>query len=130
MDFKSQLITLLAAATSLSPEEITPLVTIPPNRQFGDYAFPCFKLGNNSREEAEKLQQKLQLPLFIAKTQVVGPYLNFFLDQSVLAAEIQIRERQVWCWKKQEKNSYRILRAQYQQAAALRHLRNMSLGNA
>src|SRR3989338_5352816 len=134
MDFKSQLITLLAAATSLSPEEITPLVTIPPNRQFGDYAFPCFKLGNNSREEAEKLQQKLQLPLFIAKTQVVGPYLNFFLDQSVLAAEILTKiskeKGKYGAGKNKKKIVIEYCGPNTNKPLHLGHLRNMSLGNA
>ncbi|MBI2662029.1 arginine--tRNA ligase [Candidatus Woesearchaeota archaeon] len=85
MNFREQLIELLKKHTSLSKEEITLLLTVPPDEKLGDYAFPCFKLGKNPPEEAEKLKNKLPETSFLLKTEVSGPYLNFFLHPTILA---------------------------------------------
>ncbi len=85
MDFKEGIIELLKEHTKLKTEEIGTLLSTPPDPKLGDYAFPCFKLGKNPKEAAEKLQAKLPAQDFIEKTQVVGPYLNFYLNQTILA---------------------------------------------
>jgi arginyl-tRNA synthetase len=56
----------------------------PKHISLGDYTFPCFTLGKNPHEEAQKLQEKLELPSLIAKVEVVGPYLNFFLNKHIV----------------------------------------------
>ncbi len=53
----------------------------------GDFSLPCFKLTKKSQE----LQQILKLPKFIEKTEVKGPYLNFFIKKGVLA-ELTIKQ--------------------------------------
>ncbi len=84
MDFKEEIVALLAKETKLSGEELTNQISVPPNPKLGDYAFPCFKLGKNAKEEAEKLKQKIKLPDFVAKLEVAGPYLNFFIKNKVV----------------------------------------------
>lgn len=79
MDFKEQLQNLLQKQTKTDIQLETP-----PNPEMGDYAFPCFKLGN-PKEAAEELQKTIQLPDFIESTKVIGPYLNFFLKPQILA---------------------------------------------
>ena len=78
MDFKQDIISLLAKETKLGEEDIANLIAVPPDPKLGDYAFPCFKLGKNAKEEAEKLKAKLKLPDFFSKVEVAGPYFNFF----------------------------------------------------
>jgi arginyl-tRNA synthetase len=85
MNFQSELIELLASTTSLDKDDVANLLATPPDPKLGDFAFPCFKLGKNAKEEAQKLQEKIILPNFIEKTQVAGPYLNFYFNQQVLA---------------------------------------------
>ena len=87
MDFKKELITLLGKNSPLKKEAIEKILSVPPDPKLGDYAFPCFALGKNPKEAAEKLKEHLKLPEFKAKTEVVGPYLNFFFNPSVLAKE-------------------------------------------
>ncbi len=84
MNFKEEIIALLAKETTLSEDELSNLIAVPPDPKLGDYAFPCFKLGKNPKEEAEKLKQKLKLPDFVAKVEIVGPYLNFFLKNKIV----------------------------------------------
>ncbi|MEW5896240.1 MAG: arginine--tRNA ligase [Nanoarchaeota archaeon] len=93
MNFKEGIANILAKETKIKKEEAAALITIPPNAKMGDYAFPCFKLGKNAPEEAEKLKEKIKLseiklPEFIFKIEANGPYLNFFIKPSVIAKEI------------------------------------------
>jgi len=85
MDFKKELVKLLSAVTKL--KEIENLISIPPDPKLGDYAFPCFKLGKNAKQEAENLKKKITLPEFVEKIAVTGPYLNFFINKTVLSKQ-------------------------------------------
>ncbi len=85
MDFRQDLIKALVQASKLKKEEVEILLSVPPNPQMGDYAFPCFTLGKNAKEAAEKLKKKVNLPKSIAKSVVTGPYLNFYLDTKAVA---------------------------------------------
>ncbi len=87
MNFKGEIVNLLAKEIKRPEEEIVNFISIPPDSKLGDYAFPCFKLGKNAKEEAEKLKAKIKLPDFIAKVEVAGPYLNFFIKNKVLIEE-------------------------------------------
>src|SRR3989344_4029461 len=59
----------------------------PPNQVFGDFALPCFKLSKKPQE----LQKSLKLPKFIEKTEIKGPYINFFFNKDYLT-ELTIKE--------------------------------------
>src|SRR3989344_5447974 len=87
MNFREEVINLLVKETKLKEEELTNFISVPPDPKLGDYAFPCFKLGKNAKEEAEKLKTKLKLPSFADKVEVAGPYLNFFLKNKVIIEE-------------------------------------------
>jgi len=132
--YRQKLIQLLVKTTALPETEVENLLAIPPNPNMGDYAFPCFKLGTNPKEAAESLQKKLTLPKFVAKTQVMGPYLNFFLNPSIIAQDILTKI-------KTEKNNYgkgnakKNIVVEYcgpntNKPLHLGHMRNMALGNA
>ncbi|MFH1232935.1 MAG: arginine--tRNA ligase [Patescibacteria group bacterium] len=64
----------------------------PPNQNFGDLSLPCFELAKEfkktSVEMAEFLTSKIKLDNIILTTKAIGPYLNFILDKSKLAATI------------------------------------------
>ncbi len=85
MPFREELAMAIAAAAGLSEENVASLLEIPPDKKLGDFAFPCFSLGKNPHAAAEQLQEKVQLPPFIAKAAVAGPYLNFFFSLPQLA---------------------------------------------
>src|SRR3989338_4412355 len=88
MDFKKKIASVLAELVPLKSQEIEPMITVPPNPALGDYAFPCFKLGSNPHQEALRLKDKLKSAAFLQKTDVIGPYLNFFINKSILAEEV------------------------------------------
>ena len=85
MDFKREIAQLIVPKTKLKLEKVESMITIPPDSKMGDYAFPCFTLGKNAKEEAEKLKKKIKKEDFLEKVEVMGPYLNFFLNKNYLS---------------------------------------------
>ena len=64
----------------------------PPKENMGDFALPCFTLNveglSNPHDKAEKILQSLNLNKnIILEMNVVGPYLNFFVNKDFLAEE-------------------------------------------
>ena len=85
MDYKQELANAVAAAAALPAEDILPMIEIPADPAMGDYAFPCFRLAKTLRKAppaiAADISAALTTPPFIADTQVIGAYINFFLDR-------------------------------------------------
>ena len=92
MDFKFEIAKLLADAAGISPEDAVAAVEVPANKAMGDYAFPCFRLAKTFRKAppliAQELIAKLEQPAFLSKMEVVGAYVNFFLDKGIYAEQI------------------------------------------
>ena len=92
MDFKIEIAKLLAAAAEISVEDAAAAVEIPAKKEMGDFAYPCFRLAKVFRKAppmiAAELIEKIEKPAFIARMQVVGAYINFFVDKSVYAEQV------------------------------------------
>ncbi|HSQ89187.1 arginine--tRNA ligase [Romboutsia sp.] len=76
----------------LSLEEIVGLIEVPPNKDMGDYAFPCFKLAKVFRKApnmiAAELSETIEAQGAIAKVIPLGGYVNFFVNKSQLAESV------------------------------------------
>ena len=76
----------------LSLEEIVGLIEVPPNKDMGDYAFPCFKLAKVFRKApnmiAAELAEGIQAQGAVAKVMPMGGYVNFFVNKSQLAETV------------------------------------------
>ena len=76
----------------LSLEEILGLIEIPPNKDMGDYAFPCFKLAKVFRKApnmiASDLSETIEAKGDISKVMPMGGYVNFFVNKSQLANNV------------------------------------------
>ena len=83
---------ILGFDTGLTEKEISDLIEIPPNSDMGDYAFPVFKLAKTFRKApnliAEELAQKAFENENIKKIANVGPYVNFFVNNSKLVESV------------------------------------------
>ena len=75
-----------------SLEEIIALIEIPPNKEMGDYAFPCFKLAKVFRKApnmiAADLAEQIEAKDEITKVAPMGGYVNFFVNKSQLAESV------------------------------------------
>ncbi|UQZ73313.1 arginine--tRNA ligase [Niallia circulans] len=93
MNIKSELANVLASKlhVELSPEAIEQLLEKPKYAHLGDLAFPCFTLAKKLRKApvliAEELSHKIESPL-IDHVEVVGAYINFFLNQQLIASKV------------------------------------------
>ncbi|MDO5718391.1 MAG: arginine--tRNA ligase [Tissierellia bacterium] len=76
----------------LEYEEIKNTIETPPDKNMGDYAFPCFKLAKIKRNApnkiAEEIADSIKKNENIEKIISTGPYLNFFVDKTLLAKNI------------------------------------------
>ena len=85
---------ILGFDTGLTEKEISDLIEIPPNSDMGDYAFPVFKLAKTFRKAPNLIAEELAKKEFnnenIKKIANVGPYVNFFVDNSKLVESVLI----------------------------------------
>ena len=92
MDYKQQIAELLTTPTGLDSTTITNLIEIPPQLDMGDFAFPCFTLAKTLRKAPPMIAADIAGSLDLAGTALtaknVGPYVNFFIDRSTLAADV------------------------------------------
>nr|WP_317332759.1 arginine--tRNA ligase [uncultured Romboutsia sp.] len=92
-DFKVSVATCLKEyIEELTLEEITALIEVPPNKDMGDFAFPCFKLAKVFRKApnmiASELSEKIEAKGVISKVTPLGGYINFFVNKSQLAETV------------------------------------------
>ena len=69
----------------IEAQEILSKIEVPANKKFGDFAFPCFlaakKLSISPNAVAVQLKEKFESNEEFEKVEVVGPYLNFYLNK-------------------------------------------------
>ena len=100
MDMKKRLATLIAEAIEDSylgvpdlpvADDIEGFLEIPPEKEMGDYAFPCFKLSKALRmgppQIAQNLATAIDAPDFCSAKQL-GGYLNFYLNRENFAKTV------------------------------------------
>ena len=92
-DFKVAVATCLKEPIEeLTLEEITALIEVPPNKDMGDFAFPCFKLAKVFRKApnmiAAELSEKIEAKGVISNVTPLGGYINFFVNKSQLAETV------------------------------------------
>ena len=83
----------ISKATDIEKEEIKKYIEIPTNEENGDYAFPCFKLAKALKKApqiiATEIKEKIEIDSnWIQKIEVVGGYINFYINTNTLAKEV------------------------------------------
>ena len=95
-DFKKVIAEQISKATQINEKELETYIETPKDTKNGDYSFPCFRLAKElkkappviANEIKEKLEQEIEANKEIEKIEVVGGYLNFFINKSMLAKEV------------------------------------------
>ncbi len=93
INFKKNISKELAKATNLSEKELETYIEIPKDSKNGDYSFPCFKLAKELKKAppiiANEIKEKINIEgTGIEKVEIVGGFLNFFLDKKILTKEV------------------------------------------
>ncbi|MEM2874068.1 MAG: arginine--tRNA ligase [Candidatus Nanoarchaeia archaeon] len=136
-DVKKEIIKAIAVATKLPPHDISSLIETPKAPELGDFAFPCFKLATKLKKDpkiiASDIKSKLPKLKLIKKVEVVGPYLNFFIDMEVLADNVlkeAIKLDYGFSKAKRGKVIVEFISPNTNKPLSLGHLRNAALGES
>ena len=80
------------ADCEISIAELAAKLEIPPSRELGDFAFPCFVLAKSlalaPAEIAEKLADLVSGQVLIQRAEASGSYLNLFVNRPALAVAV------------------------------------------
>ena len=90
MDYKKLISDLIKEIIGI---DVYDSIEVPPDTNMGDYAFPCFKLARELKKSPQIIAEELKLKIShdsISRIEVVGAYLNFFLDKSKFSKEILV----------------------------------------
>ena len=93
IDFKTKITEELGKVVDIDKKELESYIEIPKDTKNGDYSFPCFKLAKELKKAppviANEIKEKISLEgTGIEKVEVVGGFLNFFVDKEILAKEV------------------------------------------
>ena len=92
IQFKKIIAEEISKVTNIKSEELETYIEIPKETNNGDYSFPCFRLAKELKKApqmiATELKEKIKIVEPITKIEVVGGYLNFFINKEILAKEV------------------------------------------
>ena len=93
IDFKLEIAKIISKITEIETNELKSYLEIPPDTKMGDYAFPCFRLAKVLKKAppviAMELKENISLDgTIIEKIEVVGGYLNFYINKQILTETV------------------------------------------
>ena len=92
INFKYEIAKKISEIVEIQVSEIENYLEIPPNADMGDFAFPCFKLAKTLKKAppiiAAEIKEKLTIDENIEKIEIVGGYLNFYINKIQLAKTV------------------------------------------
>ncbi len=79
--------------TKLNSEELESYIEKPKEAKNGDYAFPCFRLAKELKKAPQEIAKEIASNINISKevienVEVVGGYLNFYVNKNLLTNEV------------------------------------------
>ena len=92
-DFKKYIAEAIAKVIVIDEKELYSYIEVPKDIKNGDYAFPCFKLAKILKKSpmqiASDINDKISInEELIKKIEIVGGYLNFYIDKDLLTKEV------------------------------------------
>jgi len=93
LNFKEIIANSIAKCIDGDSKEIENFIEVPPSKEMGDYAFPCFRLAKILKKAppaiAEELKEKIDIEeAYISKIEIAGGYLNFYINQECLVKNV------------------------------------------
>ena len=92
-NFKQEIAKTIEKTISIDTKELESYIEIPKDSQNGDYAFPCFRLAKELKKApqqiAGEIKEKIEIDThIIEKVEVLGGYLNFYVNKQALVKEV------------------------------------------
>ena len=92
-NFKNEIAKKIVKVINLDIEQIENYIETPKDTKNGDYAFPCFYLAKELKKAptqiAEEIRKKIEINNdIIEKVEVVGGYLNFYIQKDLLTKDV------------------------------------------
>lgn len=93
INFKQEIAKQISEVTKIEWQELANYLEIPPDTKLGDYAFPCFKLARTLKKAppaiAAEIKENIKIEnTAIEKIEVVGGYLNIFINKKMLVENV------------------------------------------
>ena len=93
INFKQEIAKQISEVTNINWEELENYLEIPPETKMGDYAFPCFKLAKALKKAPPAIATEIKENIktentAIEKIEVVGGYLNIFINKKLLVENV------------------------------------------
>ena len=93
IDFKHIIAKEISDVVNIDEKELESYIEIPKDANNGDYAFPCFRLAKELKKAppmiANDIKEKIQIDeKRVEKVEVVGGYLNFYIQQEQMVEEV------------------------------------------
>lgn len=93
IDFKEQISKAIEKVINVDYTELETVIEEPKDQENGDYAFPCFRLAKELRKSPQMIAQEISQNIeidnkYVEKIEVVGGYLNFYINKDTLAEEV------------------------------------------
>ena len=97
IDFKQTIAESIAKVTNIEKQEIKSYIEVPKDTKNGDYAFPCFRLAKALKKAppaiAKEIKEKIESDKVanadrIAKIEIAGGYLNFFINKNAITKQV------------------------------------------
>ena len=93
INFKQIIAGEISKVTNINEKELETYIEIPKEVNNGDYAFPCFRLAKELKKApqiiATEIKEKIKIDEnIIIKIDIVGGYLNFFVNKEILVKEV------------------------------------------
>ena len=92
LNFKEVIAEKISKITNIDTNEIKNYIEIPPNKEMGDFAFPCFKLAKTLKKSpviiANEIKDGIELGEHLTNVENLNGYLNFFINKKILAKEV------------------------------------------
>ena len=93
INFKEKIAEKLGEIVEIDKKELLSYIEVPKDNKNGDYSFPCFRLAKELKKApqiiANEIKEKISLEgTGIEKVEVIGGFLNFFVNKNEIAKEV------------------------------------------
>ena len=140
INFKEQISEAIEKVINVDSKKLETFIEEPKDQENGDYAFPCFRLAKELKKApqiiAQEISQNIEIDSkYIEKIDVVGGYLNFYINKDTLVKEVvkEIAEKEEY--GKSEIGNGKTILVEYSSPNIAKpfhigHLRTTLIGNS